>query len=201
MRHNPFRARQLYPGRLPYFFPPGVDINDLIQRYLENSCHGQIVGPHGSGKSTLLYMLAEEFHRRDYQVVTVRLSPSNRKLPPIVEPKLPRCVLIVDGYEQASWWGRRRFIRQSHRLGWGLLVSTHGSLGLPTLWETSVTHETARRIVDALTHLELPLSAEDTDDNEFMVPSTLIAELLDQHGNDMREVLFSLYDWFQRQES
>ncbi len=201
MKHNPFRARQLYPGRLPYFFPPGVDINELIQKFLGNSCRGQIVGPHGSGKSTLLVMLADEFQRRDYQVLAVRLSPPNRRLPPIVEPNSPRCVLIVDGCEQAAWWERRRFIRQTHQLGWGLLVSTHRALGLPTLWETNVTHETARRIVDALLHIDKPPSVENTDNKKFAVPPALITELLDQHRGDMREVLFSLYDWFQRQES
>ena len=201
MKPNPFRARQLYPGRIPYLFPPGVVASDLIQKFHDNSCQGQIVGPHGSGKSTLLFMLAEEFRRRDYQVLTVRLAPSNRKLPPIVGPDLPQCVLIVDGCEQASWWARRSFVRHSHQLGWGLLVSSHRSLGLPTLWETSVTHETARRIVDALTHFDKPPTADETVNQELTVPPALISELLDKNQGDMREVLFSLYDWFQRQES
>ncbi len=199
MKHNPFRARQLYPGRLPYFFPHGVDINELIQKFLDNTCQGQIVGPHGSGKSTLLFMLAEEFQRREYQVVTVRISPSNHRLPPTTEPNSPQCVLIIDGFEQVSWLRRRTFVRQSHQIGWGLMASTHHDLGLPTLWETDVTRETACRIVDALIHIDNPPSTKIMDD-EFTVPPALIVELLDQHRGDMREVLFSLYDWFHRQE-
>ncbi len=200
MRRNPFRARQLCPGRLPFFFPPGVGVTDLLETFLENSCRGQIVGRHGTGKSTLLKMLAEEFQRREYQVVTALLSPSHRKLPSLDEHPSPPCVLIVDGWEQASWWGRRKLLRHSRRHNWGLLVSTHHSVGLPTLWETSITLETARHIVDGLIRLDRLSSPAEAGLEDLRVPADLLSDLLARHQGDMREALFDLYDWFQSRQ-
>jgi hypothetical protein len=73
--------------------------------------------------------------------------------------------------------------------GDGLLVSAHHALhGLPVLYETRVTAETAWRVV---THLMPPDGTGLTRER--------VATLLASHAGDVREVLFELYDWFEEQ--
>lgn len=209
MKHNPFRARQISPGRLPYFFPPGHDIGQLLQRFIDNGLRGQIVGGHGTGKSTLLQNLTAELGRCNYQVFPVcvtaetrrrfrRLRKSISRLHlEMADPNSHLRVITIDGCETATRWERFRFFPRARRAGWGVLVTTHQDLGLPTLWSTKVTSENARQVIGALASLEcLPSEPELPREPERVVPDELLDALLARHQGDMREVLFSLYDWY-----
>lgn len=215
-QRNPFRAANLSPGRLPYHFPLGHDAGQLIQRFCENNFLGQIVGPHGSGKSTLLVHLAKELEKGgqavECDVELIWLEPTSteqgqaakQRLYEITKSDMPmdfppgsiHKVIALDGLETLTWLERRRFLRAARRSKWGVLATAHRDLGLPPLWETQVTPESARQVVDALVELD---AKEKGADPPPPVPDELIHELVDRHDGDLRETLFSLYDWYQEQ--
>jgi hypothetical protein len=96
-------------------------------------------------------------------------------------------VIVIDGYEQLSLWRRLRLNRRCRRQRRGLLVTAHRPLlGLPLLYRTSTTPETAWRVVHYLLREEPSLLA----------PAEVAARLA-RHGGDVRELLFELYDWYE----
>jgi hypothetical protein len=68
------------------------------------------------------------------------------------------------------------------------LVTTHASVGLPPLYETAVTLELAKRVVD---HLMGGKAA--------LLETPELAEHLARRGGDLRETLFHLYDLFEEE--
>jgi len=97
---------------------------------------------------------------------------------------------IIDGYEQLGWWARRRLERHCKRYGSGLLVTSHQSTGLPTIWRTTVDAELAHRVVAYL--------AGQSGLAKFTVPDNRLLESLDSNGGNLREVLFDLYDFYEQ---
>ena len=59
---------------------------------------------------------------------------------------LKRKFELIDGYEQLSRWNRFCLQRRCKRWGHGLLVTAHSDVGLPELYRTGVTVETAVRV-------------------------------------------------------
>jgi hypothetical protein len=197
---NPFCTRRIRPGGIPFLFPLGEDTETLLERLRTNGWRGEIVGPHGSGKSALLATLIPALERAGHRVTLIELHDGQRRLPAQSaaqllgrqesSPTASPGILVVDGYEQLPRWRRWLLRRRCRRCGWGLIVTSHASVGLPPLWQTSVTPELAQRIVDGLTPSELPL----------LTPSDL-SECLARHHGDMRETLFSLYDCYEESRS
>jgi hypothetical protein len=193
---NPFVTRAIRSGMVPFFFPPGESLRELVDRLRESHWRGQIVGPHGSGKSTLLASLLPEITEHAGEIVVARLFVGRRRLPSEFQsagrfrrPARGTRVFVIDGYEQLPAWRRWRLQRRYLRAGAGLLVSAHHALlGLPVLYETGVTAETAWRVV---THL---MPTEGTG-----LTRERVASLLASHAGDVREVLFALYDWYEEQ--
>ena len=136
---NPFASRWVQPGALPYLFPAGESMQMLLERLQINNWWGQIVGPHGSGKSTLLASLLPEMERFGRKPRLVALHDGQRRLPSAMmqwigqERKGQNQILIIDGYEQLSYWSRFRLKHHCRRLGMGLLATSHHSVGLPDL--------------------------------------------------------------------
>jgi hypothetical protein len=97
--------------------------------------------------------------------------------------------LVIDGYEQLSVWQRLLVRWQCRRRGWGLLVTAHADVGLPTLWTTHADLATARAIVAQLT-AGLPA-----------IPQSTIVEHFKAAGGNLRETLFRLYDVWERDPS
>lgn len=183
-RSNPFSTRHVRPGAIPFRFPPGEDATTLTARLERQGWWGQVIGPHGSGKSTLLAALVLEL-RRHRPVDVVELHQDDRRLPPTVWTMPPAsAVLVVDGYEQVSWWQRRRLQAHCRRSGLGLLVTAHRNLGLPDLYRTQVTLELAEAIVTGLV----------TDEQRTLVADVDLERELARHRGNLREVLFGLYD-------
>ena len=183
---NPFATRCVRPGAIDYLFPPECGAEQLVRRLGENRWWGEIIGPHGSGKSTLLETLVPHLRRAGRRVERFTLHQGQRRLQ--IEPAAARgwnadTQIIVDGFEQLSWWGRRRMKGLGVRIGCGLLVTAHRSVRLPPLYRTDVTLETAQAVVArVLPPGESPVTRED------------VAQLFALHGSDLRELMFGLYD-------
>ncbi len=131
---NPFSASRVRPGAAPFLFPAGEDSAALVEQLELGGWRGEIVGPHGSGKSTLLAALSAELAARGRQTFSIALHDGERRLP--VERRqlaalASGTLVIVDGYEQLSWWSRWRLGRMCASRGWGLLVTAHRPVGLP----------------------------------------------------------------------
>lgn len=187
---NPFVTRRIRPGAIPYIFPADDSLDALLERLRERHGWGQIVGPHGSGKSTMLESLLPKLSRRAARLEFFTLHQSERRLP--VTAARTRdwdemTQVVVDGYEQLSWWNRTRLKRLCRRCRAGLLVTTHRDMGLPMLLATDVSQETAQAVVDRL--LGGSSAWITTDD---------VARTFDSQQGNLREILFALYDLYQQ---
>lgn len=187
---NPFCTRKVRPGAMAFLLPDGQSPADLVDRLRRFNWRGQIVGPHGSGKSTLLATLRPEVELAGVATLSVELHDGRRRLP-LDWKRLGRlpapALLIVDGYEQLGRLHRWRLKRLCRRRGLGLLVTAHADVGLPELFHTAATLELARAIVDRLQcEHRAHVTAED------------VAEVFPRHGDNLRELLFELYDLYER---
>lgn len=203
---NPFCTRCIRPGAIPYRFPAGENSAALIARLELAGWRGAIVGPHGSGKSTLLATLLPGLSSLGLQVVPLVLHDGQRRLPrrfvatlpapaadatragPGERPR-PKTMVVVDGYEQLGFFNRcwLRWLCRHRRLG--LLVTSHGPMGLPVLCQTEMTLNLAQRIV-----AELQVGFEpniDADD---------VARLFPHYRGNLRELLFGLFDLYEARQ-
>jgi hypothetical protein len=203
---NPFATRCIRPGAIEYLFDEGQSAESLVEALAASGWWGQIVGPHGSGKSTLLAALAPVLAAAGRRAVwrVARGSGAGDREWGVSGP-VPRAVapseahgavaaqapdaatqVIIDGYEQLSWWSRRQVAWLCRRCGAGLLVTAHRPLGLPTLLTTLPREQLAQRVVQRL------LPAGDTTVSQADVAAAFAAS-----GGNLRETLFALYDVYQ----
>ena len=102
----------------------------------------------------------------------------------------PFCgILVVDGAEQLGWWQRGRLVRWSRSNNARLLLTAHRDLGVPDLWQTSVSTSLAQQVVqqaylNAVGHKKVP----------HVIEETQWALLLSKHKGNLRECLMELYD-------
>jgi hypothetical protein len=180
-RVNPFSTRFVEPGAILYHMPGGVAA--LADRVRAAGGWGEFVGPHGSGKSTLLASLLPLL--TDFDIRRVRLSTSNRVLPPDLCPLPgPHPLLVIDGFEQLGWLARRSVMRDCRRAGAGLLVTTHRSVGLPLLHRTDVTPDALAWVLDRL------VPSHDRGLLDGFDPAVRLRAC----RGSLRDVLFELYD-------
>jgi len=187
---NPFSTRYVRPGAFPYRFPAGQDAAGLVERLRNNDWRGQIVGPHGSGKSALVATLIDRLQRSGRSTLLIELHDRQRRLPVSsrqMRNLVPGTVIIVDGYEQLAPWRRFLWKRFCRRRGLGLLVTSHASMGLPDLCRTATGLALAQHLVDAL----LGQSAS------TIAPEEIRQRFKRRRGN-LREVLFDLYDLYEK---
>lgn len=187
---NPFCSRRVRPGGIPYLFASGESAQQLVDRLRQNAWWGQVVGPHGSGKSALLAALIPAIERAGRRTLLVELHDGQRRLPLDFKRSGDldcSTVLIVDGYEQLGFWHRFRLKRFCRRRGLGLLLTAHAPVGMPDLLHTSATPELARQIVEQLQR-----------DHPPHVTAPDVAKRFADHGGDLREVLFDLYDLYEQ---
>jgi hypothetical protein len=191
-KSNPFSTRFTRPGQLQYRLPAGQSLKHLVDVLEDHGWRGQIIGPHGSGKSTLLARLRPEFETAGRTTWSVCLRDRQRSLPGswVQDTSGARAnLLIIDGYEQLSHWQRLLVRWQCRRRGWGLLVTAHADVGLPTILTTKVDLEAACDVVAQLT-AGLPTRISDA----------VVAEHFHAAGGNLRETLFRLYDVWERGE-
>lgn len=187
---NPFATRFTRPGQMPFFFPPEQDGSALVERLRGQGWWGQIVGPHGSGKSTLLATLVPLLQAAGRNVLRVELHDGQRRLPAeILRRSRFTCdtQLLIDGYEQLSRWQRLSVQRRCRLAGCGLLVTSHVSVGLAKLFCTRSDLATARELVSFLLSRQPALISPADIERSFHA-----------HRGNLREMLFDLYDLFER---
>jgi hypothetical protein len=191
---NPFSTCFVRPGAVPFLFPPGQDAPGLVLALAGLGWRGAILGPHGSGKSTLLAALLPALRESGKEPFSVALHDGQRTLPAEAWRELLRPaarVVVIDGYEQLSRWQHWRLRRLCRRRGHGLLATAHTPVGLPVLLRLSVTPETAGRVVECL----LAPAPEATT---LRPNAAEMAARLRRQGGNFREVLFELYDEWER---
>ncbi len=185
---NPFSTRHVRPGAIPFIFPPAINSESLLGLLAEHDWRGSIVGPHGTGKSALLMTLIPAIQGSGRAVVHYELHDGQRRLPQV--PALPKgdgnVVVVVDGYEQLSWCRRTRLLRRCQRRHWGLLVTSHAEVNLPTLFRTHVDVALACRLVrDMIGPGNKAISEAD------------VRAAFTRHEGNLRETLFALYDLYE----
>lgn len=191
VRSNPFSARFVRPGAIPFIFRDGESARTVVLRLQSQNWRGEIIGPHGTGKSTLVAALHAELRafgrtprQQTFHDGVVRFA----ELTPPALPLDPGIVLIIDGYEQLSLWQKFRVRRACRRAGCGLVITAHRPSGLPALYRTVVTPELAGDVFAVLT-------AEQT---AHVTCSDLHESLAARKGN-LRQALFDMYDLHERQ--
>jgi energy-coupling factor transporter ATP-binding protein EcfA2 len=185
---NPFATRFTRPGAIPYLFAEGESTAMLVERLRSHDWCGQIIGQHGSGKSTLLAVLAPALEAAGRTVVSLALHQGQRQLPPLDRAALaPLAQLIIDGYEQLSWWSRWRASSFCRRARAGLLVTAHSDVGLPTIYHTQPSEALAQRVVKSL----LPAG-------EVAITSADVSAAFSEARGNVRETLFNLFDIYQQ---
>jgi hypothetical protein len=190
---NPFSTRHHRPGAVPFLASSGgpMSVAPLLEAWEAAGGQGEILGPHGTGKSTLLHWLGAEAEARGRSTVRVELRDGARRLPRGWDAAgLGRGVLVlVDGAEQLAGWRFRLLRMDCARRGWGLLVTAHRPLGMPTLYRTHVDVALARRVVGAVLARSPQLPA--------LVAEHEVDVALQQCGGNLREALFRLYDLYE----
>ena len=187
---NPFATRWTAPGAVPYLFPPGENGAQLIERLRQLGWCAAIIGPHGCGKSTLLAWLKPRLQDAGRDVVHVVLRKGEQTVPRDVLDQVTRLrngQLIVDGWEQLRPWKRWHVGRFSGRFGRGLLVTSHARPRLPVLVHVKPNQATARKIVARL-----------VAKHNLAVPETVIDASFQACSGNVREMLFDLYNWYER---
>lgn len=188
---NPFATRFTRPGALDFTFPDGQDAAQLVARLAAQGWWGQIVGPHGSGKSTLLHSLVPALEAAGRRIAWFTQGARERRLPVTPEETSywdERTQLVVDGYEQVGWFSRQWLKRMCRSRRAGLLVTTHKSVGLPTLWTTQPDAMLLRQLVDRLLTAEQRPFIRDED----------VSRCYQRHAGNLREALFALYDLYEQ---
>jgi len=185
---NPFSARNIRPGAIPYHFPPGESVDGLVERLRRHAWWGQIVGPHGSGKSTLLATLLPVIERAGKPTLLVTIHHNRRRLPGELHHASalpPGTLVVVDGYEQLSRFSRFQLKRFCRRRKLGLFATSHHSVGLPEVFRTTTDPQLAQFLVAQL------LGAEDG-----LIAHHEVADRFEAHHGDLRELLFEFYDLY-----
>jgi hypothetical protein len=187
---NPFSAARLRPGTIDFVFEEGKNLQQLVDTLAVNAWHGQIIGRHGTGKSTLLAALTPAIEGRGRPVKSITLVAGQRRLPREFIGSLQSSaglgVAAVDGVEQLHFWNRLLLKRLCRTRGVGLVVTSHRSALLPTLYETAVDKARAWRVVQRL--------------QDGFPPRIEIGDLearLARHRDNLREALFDLYDLYE----
>ena len=187
---NPFSTRFVRPGAVGYLFPAGLKVDTLLENFPPGGARAQIVGPHGSGKSTLLTCLTGTLRSEGRTTCRFDLHDGQRSMPAGWAGQACHTgadTIIVDGYEQLSWWSRWQLSRVCRRHAWSLLVTAHADVGLPTLLRVAPTIDDAQVVVARLLTGTEPLVGPDD-----------VAECFAATGGNLRETLFALYDRHER---
>jgi hypothetical protein len=200
-RENPFAMWRLERVRYRFAESGGRRVDDwteLLRRFDGLDRRAALVGAHGSGKTTLLEEFGDHWEREGFRVFRFRLTAEQRALSAGQAASLSagqghgvgaRDVVLLDGAEQLSWWSWRTFVHRTRAAG-GLLITTHRSGRLPTLYE-------CRTSPPLLAELATELAPE----AHWPHPGAC-DELFYRHHGNLRDALRDLYDiWARRERS
>jgi hypothetical protein len=186
---NPFSSRATRPGALRYQFLNGTTMESLVSSLQGENWWGEIIGPHGSGKSTLLRCLEDPLgaagrtlHQYTMHSGEKRIAIAGTDLKKWNESSL----VIVDGYEQLGGWNRSMLKKICRQQGAGLLITAHEPMGFATIFQTAVTMDLAKSLVNRLLPPDCPLIQEQDVTNS-----------VNRWQGNLREVFFELYDLYE----
>ena len=199
MRPNPFATRFIQPGAISYQCFDGGNVAQLAQRFLElPSKRGIVIGPHGSGKSTLIASLVDELSilLPESQIHHLRFStdrPAWRSLLVSTRQWTRSSIVVLDGYEQLKY-GTRFFVERTARTrSISILATAHQPVrGFEPIWTTSVSESSSHWVVEQL----LQQAGHPADAMELL-KSEAWTRSRAMHGQNLRESLFDMYDWWQ----
>jgi hypothetical protein len=185
---NPFATRFTRPGAIPPLDRQGrpLDLAALATR-LRSLHAAAIVGPHGHGKTTLLVALADRLADDGLPVVVLRARTwrDGFAVMRAIATAPAGALVCIDGWETLG--PCRGLLRHAaRRLGRGLLVTTHGSAGLPVLWECATSATLLHAIVARL------------PDHGGRADAEAVATAFARHGGNLRDALSDLYDRHER---
>jgi len=205
---NPFSAAAVSGGRLPYLFAEPTDEKYLLRNLDLHQWIGQVVGPHGSGKTTLTHHLWRQAKERFPEMVQVTIRGRNKVQRNATGEGSP-CLYVVDGIERLSrldrWLFLRSFSQRAQRRSGagkrdGLLITSHVALPwLPTLFETSFDEALLNRLTDELLPKPIGTGIPGGDDDVFSGQQwkEFSCALLQQHGDNGREIFMEMYDLYE----
>lgn len=185
---NPFATRFTRPGAIPPLDRVGrpLDLAALATR-LQALGAAAIVGPHGHGKTTLLAAMADRLAGDGLPVVVLRVWTWRDCFFAIraIAAAPAGAMVCIDGWEALG--PCRGPLRQIARwLGRGLLVTSHGTAGLPVLWECGTSATLLHAVIARL------------PDHGGRIDAEAVATAFERHGGDLRESLSDLYDRYER---
>lgn len=203
MKPNPFSTRFIQPGAIFYEFFDGGTVTELAERFIKlPSKRGIIIGPHGSGKSTLVASLVSKLpsivpHSKIFSLRFSTDKSAAKSLNTSVKEWTPQSIAILDGYEQLRFWSRLRVEWIARARSISILATAHRSVrGFETIWETSVNESSSKWVVEQLLlQSGLPSGANELLQSEAWSHSRA------KHGQNLRESLFDMYDWWQSSQS
>ena len=176
---------------------------DLIERFLKlPSKRGIIIGPHGSGKSTLVASFVTQLPSivPNSKIHPLRFSTdksATASLNMTVEEWTPHSIAILDGYEQLRFWSRLRVEWIARARSISILATAHRPVrGFETIWKTAVNESSSQWVVEQL----LLRSGLPNGANELL-QSDAWSRSRAKHGQNLRESLFDMYDWWQSSQS
>lgn len=187
MPRNPFSTRYIRPGAMPFVFPSGQSQSAILKQFETPWFQGAILGPHGSGKSTLLESLSEDWRLQGLNEQRVRLTAARRRESIPMASLNENFVLVIDGFEQLSYW-RQRWVRwRCWQKKAKLLVTCHAECGLPIVLRTEPTWELAFDLVRVL--LACDVRPYESD----------LRAIWEESPGDIRAYFFRLYHWCESQ--
>jgi ABC-type cobalamin/Fe3+-siderophores transport system ATPase subunit len=199
VRSNPFATRFIAPGGLPFAFHDGSTSQRLSNEFLGlPSKMASIIGPHGTGKSTLLKSIlpAIESAGQFHAIRHLRFSSNglaNRELKRDAKQWKRNDFVVLDGYEQLGTWTKWRTIFRAKRMNLAMLVTSHAPVsGFHVLWQTAMTESLAHAVIaELLQNYDAAVITQLLESKEWR-------ESRQRHGDNLRETLFDMYDWWQQ---
>lgn len=186
LAHNPFSTRHVQPGVIPYIFPEGESLEELLELLKSNQWRGEFVGPHGAGKSTLLYTVQNQLEAIGYTTGEFFCNDESPRLPAKWRRQAAGAdIVFINGAEVISWWGRRQLQTYCRSRGKGLIATTHRVMGFGCVYHVSVREDTFLLVVEKL------LGALSESHREIA-----LGRLKERNGN-ARLALFDLYDAYE----
>jgi energy-coupling factor transporter ATP-binding protein EcfA2 len=193
MVSNPFSTRFTRPGRIEPLDGAGrrVDVDGLLKRLQCLGGTAALVGPHGSGKSTLLVHRAEAIERRGGRSSRIHLHSWRDALAAwlAIRQSAAGDTVCIDSWECIGL-PTRVLLRLAARLsGCGLLVTSHRGTGMPELTRCGTSASLLGAIVGSL--------PDHACWCETLICEADIEEAFANHGGNLRESLYELYDRFE----
>lgn len=196
---NPFCTRYFQPGSIPFFFHPPMTLDSLVQSISQSSSpRVAIVGPHGSGKSTLLAHITQHpaLSASNGSICQIRFQAGEsmgyrwRAIRQVPNTRL----LVVDGWEQMDsvlqWFTRARAKARGIRI----LATAHAlPVRFTEIWRTRIDTTIEQHV---LTYMLRDFGKVGTT---HVTRSQAWQQSRQRHGENLRESLFDMYDWYRDQ--